>query len=197
MRAKATKKLRMPPLFSAPHRPTLRYPCAEKLTVQKTSLWIKYKLANYFLGVSLRVGLSRSIFQGAGKHSISKQSAPRAQKGYLRISLTRFASCIVPTSPAITSAQLVCSACAPEINSLSNPHSLARRSGQPQGLPLRQKNTFGILSPSCEKLTVPNTCLALLRSHTNENCCKSRGLIISPQIEQKHRAGDFPKHSDS
>ena len=114
LRAKATKKLRMPPLFSAPHRPTLRYPCAEKLTVQKTSLWIKYKLANYFLGVSLRVGLSRSIFQGAGKHSISKQSAPRAQKGYLRISLTRFASCIVPTSPAITTAPLVCCARAPE-----------------------------------------------------------------------------------
>ena len=39
----------------------------------------------------------------------------RAQKGYSRISLTRFASCIAPTSPAIAAAQRVRSACAPEI----------------------------------------------------------------------------------
>ena len=42
------------------------------------------------------------------------QQKYRAQKGYLRISLSRFASCIVTTSPAIRSAPLVRSACAPE-----------------------------------------------------------------------------------
>jgi len=41
-----------------------------------------------YVGVSLRVGLSRSIFLGAIERSISNDSAPRAQKGYLRISLT-------------------------------------------------------------------------------------------------------------
>ena len=40
--------------------------------------------------------------------------APRAQKGYLRISLTRCASCIVPASPAMAAAERVSSACAPE-----------------------------------------------------------------------------------
>ena len=75
----------------------------------------------FFLGVSLRVGLSRSIFPGAGRSTVSKhQTCRRAQKGYSRISLTRFASCIAPTSPAITSAQLVSSACAPEIGRSTN-----------------------------------------------------------------------------
>ena len=39
----------------------------------------------------------------------------RAQKGYSRISLTRFASCIALTSPAIAAAQRVRSARAPEV----------------------------------------------------------------------------------
>ena len=70
----------------------------------------------FFLGVPLRVGLSRSIFPGAGRSTVSKhQTCRRAQKGYSRISLTRFASCIAARSPAIAAAQRVCSACAPEI----------------------------------------------------------------------------------
>ena len=68
------------------------------------------------MGVSLRVGLSRSIFPGAGRSTVSKhQTCRRAQKGYSRISLTRFASCIAARSPAIAAAQRVRSACAPEI----------------------------------------------------------------------------------
>ena len=70
---------------------------------------------HFLLGVSLRVGLSRSIFLGAINCIFSNISAPRAQKGYLRISLTRFASCIAARSPAIAAAQRVRSACAPEI----------------------------------------------------------------------------------
>ena len=67
----------------------------------------------FFLGVSLRVGLSRSIFPGAVKRIVSRHCAVRAQKGYLRISLTRFASCIEKISPAIAAAERVSSACAP------------------------------------------------------------------------------------
>ena len=70
---------------------------------------------HFLLGVRQAAGLSRSIFPGAMKRSISIHSATRAQKGYLRISRARFASCIAPTSPAIASAPLVRSACAPEV----------------------------------------------------------------------------------
>ena len=66
-----------------------------------------------FLGVRQAAGLSRSIFLGAIERIVPIHPAPRAQKGYLRISLTRFASCIAQTSPAITAAQRVRSACAP------------------------------------------------------------------------------------
>ena len=76
--------------------------------------FIPYTFDRY-LGVSLRVGLSRSIFPGAGRSTVSIIPAIRAQKGYLRISRARFASCIAPTSPAIISAPLVRSACAPEV----------------------------------------------------------------------------------
>ena len=62
----------------------------------------------------LRVGLSRSIFPGAVKRTVSIHPAPRAQKGYLRISLTHPASCIEKISPAIIATQRVSSARAPE-----------------------------------------------------------------------------------
>ena len=66
-----------------------------------------------YLGVSLRVGLSRSIFPGAGRSTFSIHYLLRAQKGYLRISLTRFASLQQTVCPAIAAAQPVRSACAP------------------------------------------------------------------------------------
>ncbi len=66
-----------------------------------------------YLGVPLWVGLSRSIFLGAVKRIISNSYYLRAQKGYLRISLTRFASHIEKISPAIATAPLVRRACAP------------------------------------------------------------------------------------
>ena len=91
----------------------------------------------FFLGVPLRVGLSRSIFPGAGKRSISNHSATRAQKGYLRISLTRPASCIAPTSPAITSAQHVRSARAPG----SGAHSRPAKTYCPKDQPPRAYST--------------------------------------------------------
>ena len=66
-----------------------------------------------------RVPLGRAIAQylsGRGeRHCINAADVPRAQKGYLRISLTRCASCIVPVSPAMAAAERVSSACAPEI----------------------------------------------------------------------------------
>ena len=65
-----------------------------------------------------RVPLGRAIAQylsGRGeRHCINAADVPRAQKGYLRISLTRCASCIVPASPAMAAAERVSSACAPE-----------------------------------------------------------------------------------
>ncbi len=72
-----------------------------------------HRFSSDFLGVPLRVGLSRSIFLGAVNRIISNTYSVRAQKGYSRISLTRFASCIEKISPAITTAPHVTTACAP------------------------------------------------------------------------------------
>ena len=101
---------------------------------------------HFLLGVRQAAGLSRSIFPGAVKRTISIHSAPRAQKGYSRISLTRFASCIAPTSPAIAAAQRVRSARAPEVGRTANRRKRTSRPTHLQENRNRQNLTKNIIT---------------------------------------------------
>ena len=79
----------------------------------KRSILLYYSAYANILGVSLRAGLLRGIFLGATKRTASNLHCTAPRKDTLRISLTRFASCIEKISPAITSAPRVTTACAP------------------------------------------------------------------------------------
>jgi hypothetical protein len=104
-----------------------------------TACWCNFR--QHILGARQAAGLSRSIFLGAVKRTVSMHPHQRAQKGYLRISLARFASSIEKISPAIATAPRVRRACAPGNAPRWHTKSYCQKD-QPQ------KNTYEGLKPS-------------------------------------------------
>ncbi len=110
VREKYSRIVQTPPAIVAAQRREMLCVAAQKLTVQNTSL------PPFFVRLFGRAPSGRAIAQYLSGRDIAhyfNALASRAQKGYLRISLTRFASCIEKISPAIAAAPLVWTARAP------------------------------------------------------------------------------------
>ncbi len=195
------------------YSPVLRNTCANQLPAD--SLFPKPFILPLYKKITGQKTSLPSIFRpimwacpfGSGYRAVSFWARLSALFQYITHRAPRKDTCAYPSrktrpphtpaSPAITAAPHCSCACAPEINSRPNPHSLcSAQQAATRAAPTTKKHLRDIITQT-RKTYCPKHEPRTTSNHTAENCCKLWGLIISPQIEQKHRAGDSKNDSDT